>query len=621
MPADTQAGKPRIDLASFQLSLDGRHVRLERQPLDLLIFLVQRKGQLVTREEIVERLWGKDVFVEVDASINGAIRKIRTALRDDPANPRYLETVVGKGYRFTGEIELIAQPPPSAVGPAGGTGPGQALHARWSGRRTALLLGTLILVLAAAAWGLFRWRQRQASESRPMHSIAVLPLANFSGDPSQDYFANGMTDEITTNLAKVASLKVISRTSAMRYQGTSTPLQQIARELKVDAVVEGSVVRSGNQVRITAQLIDAMNDRHVWAETYERNLGDVLGVQNTVALEIARQVRTQLTSSEEQRLGRNTPVNPDAYDAYLRGRYALTSQSAEGLKAGLPAFQQAIALDPTFAPAYAGLADTYSLLANYGVLSPREAFPQAEAAARKALQLDPNSPEAHTALAYPLHHYTWQWDAAEQEYRKAIALSPSYATAHLRHAEYLSSVGRHDEAIAEMHRALELDPLSLVYTSNLGRFLYHARRYDEAIEVLQKNLELDPNRVYSRIHLAMCYEAKGMYPQAAQEYERIKTYFGGRPTDMGAAILAETGHPAKARELAKSLRRTAGDSDWFFLAGAYAALGDHDEAFACLKKAYEKHDFYLVFLKVHPYMDPLRSDPRYAELVSRIRAP
>jgi len=432
MPADTQAGKARIDLASYQLSIEGRRVRLERQPLDLLIFLVQHKAQLVSREEIVEKLWGKDVFVDVDASINAAIRKIRTALRDDPANPRYLETVVGKGYRFTGEIELVAQPPPSAVSPAGGRGPGRASHARWTGRRIALLSGTLILVLAAAAWGMFRWRQRQASTTRAIHSIAVLPLTNFSGDPSQDYFANGMTDEITTDLAKVASLKVISRTSAMRYQGTSKTLQQIARELKVDAVVEGSVVRSGNKVRITAQLIDAMNDRHMWAETYERDLGDVLGVQNTLALEIARQVRTQLTSSDEQRLGRNTPVNPDAYDAYLRGRYAQTSQSPEGLKAGLPAFQQAIALDPTFAPAYAGLADTYSLLANYGVLSPREAFPQAEAAARKALQFDPNSPEAHTALAYPQHHYTWQWAAAQQEYRTAIGLSPSYATAHLR---------------------------------------------------------------------------------------------------------------------------------------------------------------------------------------------
>jgi len=426
-----------------------------------------------------------------------------------------------------------------------------------------------------------------------------------------------MTDEITTDLAKVASLKVISRTSAMRYQGTGKPLQQIARELKVDAVVEGSVVRSGSKVRITAQLIDAMNDRHVWAETYERDLGDVLGVQNTVALEIARQVRTQLTSSDEQRLRRNNPVNPDAYDAYLRGRYAQTAQSAEALKASLPAFQQAIALDPTFAPAYAGLADTYSLLANYGVLSPREAFPQAEAAARKALELDPNSPEAHTALAYPLHHYTWQWAAAEQEYRTAIALSPSYATAHLRYAEYLSTVGRHEEAIAEMHRAIDLDPLSLVYTSNLGRFLYHAGRYDEAIEVLQKNLELDPNRVASRQHLAMSYEEKGKYVEAAQQWERIPGHTG----PGFAHFLARTGETRKARELAKTLRRDAGDSSWFFLAGVYAALGDKDEAFACLQQAFEKHDFFLVFLKVHPYMDPLRSDPRYTQLLHRIAVP
>lgn len=561
---------------------------------------------------------GKDVFVDVDRSINAAVRKIRCALKDDPEDPRFVETVIGKGYRFTGEVELVGAPPAS---PPEAGGPRPITPQSWWTRNRALALVAILVVLpAAAAWVWSRWHPRADSPAIQIHSIAVLPLANLSGDPAQDYFADGMTEELTTDLGKISSLKVISRTSAQRYRAAKVSAPQIAQELKVDAVVEGSVLRSGNKVRITTQLIDAIHDRHLWAESYERDVSDVLAVQSTVALEIARQVRTRLTSDEEQRLGQHNPVNPEAYDAYLRGRYSQTTQSQEGLKAGLPAFQQAINLDPTYAAAYAGLADTYSLLANYGALSPLTAFPQAVAAAKKAVALDPASPEAHTALAYPEHHYSWDWAAAEHEYKTAIALNPSYATAHLRYAEYLSSVGRHDEAVTEMHRALELDPLSLVYLSNLGRFLYHARRYDEAIDVLRQTLALDPNRVWARVHLAMCYEEKGMNAEAMQEYERTVAVFGG-PSAGVARHYARAGQRAKAREIANRLRREASDSDWFFIAGIYAALGDRDEALACLQTAYAKRDFSLVFIKVHPFMDPLRTDPRFQDLVRRIGLP
>ena len=438
-----------------------------------------------------------------------------------------------------------------------------------------------------------------------------------SGDATQDYFADGMTDELTTDLAKIGALTVISRTSAMHYRHTQQPLAQVARELGVDAVVEGSVVRSGNRVRITAQLIDAAHDRHLWAESYERGLDDSLSLQSSVALEIARQVRIRLTSVEEERLLGRRSVVAAAYDAYLRGRWAQSRQSPDALKEGQAAFQQAIALDPTYAPAYAGLADDYSLLANYGVLSPREAFPLAEAAAKKALELDPASPEAHTALAYPESHYTWEWALAEEEYKKAIALSPSYSTAHLRYAECLSSLGRHDEAIAEVRHAQDLDPLSLLVMDNVGRFLYLARRYDEAIPGLRRTLELDPGRVYARMHLAMCYEEKGL-PQSREEWERVQAAFGGAEGPGLAHFYARTGRGVRAREIARALTRTAGPSEWFFIAGVYAALGDKDQAFACLEKAYETHDFFLAFLKVDPYMDPLRGDERFATLLKRI---
>lgn len=616
MPGEVQPGKPCIDLSRYELTIDGRRIKLERQPMELLILFAERQSQLVSREEIIEKLWGKDVFVDdADRSLNAAVRKIRSALRDDFSAPRYLETVIGKGYRLVGEVEVVPAAVPRAISPTV-TRP-QVAQGHPKRSRVALQV-VLIAAVVMATWAIWHW-QRRVSVQPDIHSIAVLPLANLSGDPSQNYFADGMTEELTTDLGKVTSLHVISRTSAQRYRDSSKSAPQIARDLNVQAVVEGSVLRSGNKVRITVQLIDAAHDKHLWAESYERDLGDIIAVQNTVALEIARQVRTRLTPADQQRLQHTGPVDPNAYDAYLRGRYSQSTQSAEGLKEGLPAFQKAIELDPGYAPAYAGLADTYSLLANYGVLPPSEAFPQAAAAARKALELDPTSAEAHTALAYSQHHYAWDWAAAEREYKTAISLSPSYSTAHLRYAEYISSVGRHDEAIVEMHRALDLDPLSSVYRNNLGRFLYHARRYDEAIEVLTQSLAVDPSRAYARIHLALSYDEKGMYSQALEQFKQVQSSFGG-PAGPGLAHLyARSGESAEARKIVTQLRRGAGDSDWFFIAGVYAALGDKNEAFACLEKAYKKHDFFLVFLKVHPYMDPLRSDPRYVDLLHRIK--
>jgi TolB-like protein/DNA-binding winged helix-turn-helix (wHTH) protein/thioredoxin-like negative regulator of GroEL len=615
MPAPVQAGRPRIDLSSYELTIDGQRVRLERQPLDLLILFVEHKGELVSRQQIVDRLWGKDVFVDVDTGINAAVRKIRSALRDDPANPRYLETVVGKGYRFIGDVELAG--PAAETSELASASPVPASRSRNLIRPALFALAAAIV--AAGIWGIAsRWRRTGGLAAAEIRSIAVLPLQNLSGDPAQDYFADGMTEELTTDLGKISALMVISRTSAQNYRGSQKSAPQIARELNVQALVEGSVLRVGNRVRITTQLIDAQHDKHLWAESYDREVGDVLTVQNAVALEIARQVRARLSPLEQHRLNQQAPVIPEAYDAYLRGRYALTTQSAEPLKQALPLFQQAIALDASFAPAYAGMADAYSLLANYGVLPPDQAFPQAMAAARKALQLDSQSAEAHTALAYPEHHYFWNWKTAEDEYKTAIDLNPSYPTVHLRYAELLSSAGRHEEAIAEMQRAIQLDPLSPVYFSNLGRVLYHARRYDEAIDVLRQTLARDPDRVYARVHLAMCYEETGRYDEERREYQQIQAAFQGQPGPGLAHFYARTGQLQRAQRIAEQLEDAARDSDWFLLAGVYAALGEKDQAFASLENAYRRHDFYLVFLKVHPYMDPLRSDPRYADLLQRI---
>jgi TolB-like protein/DNA-binding winged helix-turn-helix (wHTH) protein len=624
MPAEAEARTLHVDLSRYELRLDGQTLRLEKQPMELLIHLVQRKGQLVTRDDIAERLWGREVFVDVDNSINAAVRKIRMALKDDSARPHFLETVVGKGYRFVGDVELVpeARALPEARArleafresgtPETGTPPPSAPRRL----RVLPVAGSLLLLTVVAGWA---WSRRSARiEPGRAASIAVLPLANLSGDPAQDYLADGLTEELTTDLAKVSSLRVISRTSATSYKGSSATLQQIARELKVDVVVEGSVQRAGNQVRITAQLIDAGSDRHLWADSYDRDLGDVLAVQNTVALEITRQVHARLILAEQLRLEQHRPADPAAIDAFLRGRYSQTTQSINALRDGLPAFQQAIAIDPKFAPAYAGLADSYSLLVNYRALSPREAFPLAMEAARKALALDPDLPAAHVALAYAEQHYTWEWDAAGKEYETALSLSPSDSTARLRHAEYLSGLARHDEAIAEIRRAEDLDPLSPVYASNAGRVLYNARRYDEAVQELDKALKLDPTRLYVRMFLAMCYEEMGRYVEAEQQLDVVKAGFGGQPSIALAHLYAATGRSGEARQVLQGLRSEAGDSDWFFLSGVYAALGDKDRAFECLQQACDKRDFFLGSAKVSPYMDPLRADPRYAAFLHRI---
>jgi TolB-like protein/DNA-binding winged helix-turn-helix (wHTH) protein/Flp pilus assembly protein TadD len=615
MALETQAGRPRIDVTRYELSLNGKRVKLERQPMDLLILFVRKKGELVTREEIIDKLWGRDVFVDVDSSINSAVRKIRTVLGDDPAHPQYLETVVGKGYRFIGAVEVVGLPQEASSSPEHAPPPDPSNRIR----RTIFAIA-LVVVLVIATWAWVRWRQNVASASASIHSIAVLPLANLSGDPAQEYFADGMTDELTTDLAKISALRVVSRTSAMRYRDAHEPVQQIAQELKVDAVIEGSIARNGNRVRITAQLIDARNDRHLWAESYERDLSDILNVQNTVALEISREVRVTLTPAEREAFAAHNTVVPEAYDAYLRGRKELGKQRQEPLRKGMEYFQQAIASDRLYAPAYAGLADSYSLLANYSALPALDAFPKAKAAAFKALELDQSLAEAHTALAYVKHHFDWDWAGAEAEYKTALQLDPNNAITHLRYAEFLSNLARHDDAIREVRLAHELDPLSLVVRSNIGRLLYYARRYDEAIVELKQVLALDPHRVFARVHLAKCYEEKGMYPESLAEMETVRAEFNGQEGIGQAHLYASMGKIQDARRILKYQEQPPPDGaqNWEFIAGVYARLGEKDRAFAWLDQAYENRDFFMTFLQTDPAMDPLRSDPRFAAMLKKV---
>jgi TolB-like protein/Tfp pilus assembly protein PilF len=477
----------------------------------------------------------------------------------------------------------------------------------------AAALGVASLSVIAFVYGV---TGKPFGNARTIHSIAVLSLDNLSGDPAQAYFADAMTEELTTSLARIGSLKIISRTSAMQYRGSQKPLKQIALELGVDAVVEGSVSRFGDKVRITAQLIDARTDRHLWADSYEKAFGEVLGIQSSVALEIARQVESKLSPTEETGFRRHVSVNPEAYEAYLQGRYHLSRQDPEALKKGLAEFQHAIDIDPSYAPAYAGLADTFNLFANYGVMSPGEAFPRAKAAAQKSIQLDETLAEPHASLGFSRHHFDWDWRGAEAEYKRAIELSPSYASAHARYAEYLSTASRHEQAISEIRKAHELDPLSRFISTNIGRILYYAHRYDEAIKELLQTVELDPNAGHAHLLLGLAYEQKGMNTEAIEEYTKAQAMLRWPYSLSLAHLYAAVGRRADSEAILRQAENRP--DDWYWVAGVQAALGNKDAAFDYLDKVYDARNFFLCFLDVDPYFDALHSDPRFAILMRRV---
>ena len=613
--AHIRFGVFELDPRAGELRKSGARIRLQEQPLRILQALLERPGMVVTREELQERLWPEGTGVDVDRSLTKALVKLRDALGDDADSPRFVETLPRHGYRFIAPVlpddlqaATTVDAPPEAK-------PGHRRR-RWK------LIGVTVAVLVAVVTGLraHGWRDPVPPGQR-IQSLAVLPLRNLSGDPRQDYFAQGLTDELTTDLARIHSLRVVSATSTLQFADGTQPLGAIASRLHVDAVVEGSFTRAGDRIRVTAQLIDARNDAHLWAESYERELGAVLDVQDTIALEIAAQVNAKLSGAELAVFSVHHEISADALDAYLRGRNELTKQSKEAIQAGVGYFQHAVDLEPLFAPAYAGLAASYNLTANYAVLPSRVAFPRAKAAARKALEIDSSLGAAHAALAMARHHSDWDWAGAEAEYRQAVALSPREASIRLRFAEFLSNSGRHDEALAELAVAQELDPLSLLIASNRGRFLYHARRYDDAIRELQQTLTVSPSRLFTWVFLGMAYDEKGMHAEAFQSFERAAALTHGTPGVGAAHAYATAGRIDEARHVLRDLEDVSRDDDvrdWFFFAGVHAALGERDLAFTWLDRALENDDYFLTFAKESPWMDPLRSDPRFGELLRHI---
>jgi TolB-like protein/Flp pilus assembly protein TadD len=458
-----------------------------------------------------------------------------------------------------------------------------------------------------------------------IRSLAVLPLENLSGDASQEYFADGMTEELITDLGQISTLRVISRTSAMTYKKTRKPLAEIARELNVEAVVEGSVLRSGDHVRISAQLIEAPADRHLWAESFEGDISDTLALQSSVARTIAGQIRATLDRQEQAALDKSKAVNPEAYEAYLKGRYFWNKRTGDGLKRAIAYFSDAIEVDPNYAKAYSGLADAYALSGDweYGVLSPQEAFRQARAAATKALTLDDSLGEAHTSLAFALDLYGWDWQAAEKEYEQAIKLSPGYSTLHLWYGWHLMVVGRTSEGVLELRKAESLDPLSLIVGADLADALCIARHYDESMEQSRKTLELDPNFAVGHYELGQALVQKQRANEAIVEFQKAIALSGHSSAfDSNLAYAyAVFGQKAEATKILAELATTSekNHSADANIALIYVGLGDNDQAMIRLEKAYEARFNPSILLR--PAWDPLRSDARFKDLRRRIGLP
>ena len=614
-----------LDRTLRELRRSGRVVKLERIPMEVLLLLIEQRGQLVTRAQIVERVWGAGVFLDTDNSINGAIRKIRQVLGDHPERPRFIQTVTGTGYRLIAPLTDAAAAKPAAR-PELQSPSSKMPIPRPSPRRslitTGVALGLMAIVGGYAAWSATRSRS-PASTERVM--LAVLPFENLTGDAGQDYFSEGLTEEMITQLGRLEPqrLGVIARTSVIHYKQHQVPVEQVGRELGVQYVLEGSVRRDSDRVRIAAQLIQVQDQTHLWAQNYDRQLEDLLQMQAEIAHEIADEI--QLTLGQERRAPRVGPVRVPAsyedYDLYLKGRFFWNKRNPEGFRQAVAWFEQAVEKDPNYARAYAGLADSYAMMSGYGLVRANDYMPKARAAALTAMQIDDSLAEAHSSLAVIVQNYDWDWQKADKEFRRAIQLNPNYATAHQWYAESLAFQGRFDDALAESERARQLDPLSLIIAADNGAILYFSRQYDRAIERFRAVLDRDPG--FTRAHLVIAaYVQKGEVEAALADLNNWRRTTDGPWTwAWEAYVYGRAGENLKARRALQQLRQV--NRSWQldpeeFLDLAYAGLDDKDKWLSWLQKACQEHSSVLADIKVDPIYDPLRSDPRFQDVLRHI---
>ncbi len=574
LPSAVRFGVFEFDLRSGELHKQGRRIRLEGQPVQVLIKLLERPGELIAREELQKELWPSDTFVNFEQSLNAAVKRLRQALGDSPANPRFVETLARRGYRFIAPVSGLAE-------------------------STSL----------------------PASPATTVRSLAVLPFGNTDGDPETEYLADGITESIINQLSHLPIMRVMSRSTVFRYKDKSLDPRAVGRKLNVDAVLLGRVLQRGDALLVVAELVDVQNGWQLWGEQYNRRMADILAVEEEMAREISEKLRLRLTGEDRSRLAKRYTQSSEAYQDYLRGRYHWNRLSEEGLKKGIEYFERAIHRDPNYALAYAGLADSYGLLGFFGLASAAAVMPKAKEAARRAIEIDDGLAEAHASLAGIFKIYDWDWAASEREYKRAIELDPNYATAHRMYAAFLAAVGRADEAMRESRLALQLDPFSLVISMEIAWNCYMARDYRRAAEEALRTIELEPQFPAAHSTLGIAYEQEGRHDEAIAAIERARAATG-HPATLSALshALASAGRIEEARALIDQLTElsTRQYISPFWMAVAYAGVGATGPALAELEKAVEQRDVTLVWLGTDPRLDCLRAEYRFKELLRRI---
>jgi TolB-like protein/DNA-binding winged helix-turn-helix (wHTH) protein len=635
------------DPRSGELRKHGVRIPLEERPFRALLILLRRANELVTREELQSQLWPSDTFVDFDHGLNTAIRKIRLALNDSANAPRFIETVGRRGYRFLPAVEqvvavasarvVVMSPAPLAVAapletqepeatiavdPASIESSSPVTPVRRRQLPMAVAIGVVVALTLAA--GGIAWFVRSHKTSQ-IDSLAVLPFANVGGDARTDYLSDGITESLIDNLAHVPDLKVKSRHSVFRYKGKEVDVQRVGEDLGVAALVSGRVTPHGDTIDVSAELTNVSDNTEIWGEHYSAPATNIVSLQQQIAGDIADKLRSQMSSAQKQQVTKQGTKDPEAYDLYLKGRYEWTKRTPASLAAALSYFNQAIAKDPGYAMAYLGLADAYGVLPSHGG-SPAEDFSKSNAAARRALELDPTLAEPHADLAADEMEYEFDFAGGEAEYKKAFALDPSDATAHQWYAQDLGSLGRTQEALAEAARAHDLDPLSPIVSAAGVRVRVAGRQYDQAIELGKRQAKDNPTFSVVHQYLAQAYWAKAMYPQAIEEW---KTYaqLDGNPNEIEFAAALDEGYKAGGwkealqRGIAARLaQRKNGYASAYYIAQLYAQAGDKDQAFQWLDAAYRERDG-LINLKTDFTLDPIRSDPRFAVLVKKVGLP
>ncbi|MBI1984287.1 MAG: winged helix-turn-helix domain-containing protein [Acidobacteria bacterium] len=623
-------GAFEVDLHSGELRKKGLKIKLQEQPFQILAMLLQRPGSVVTREDLRKRLWPADTFVDFDQGLNRAINKIREALGDDAETPRYVETLPRRGYRF---IAPVGEPANNAHEARGRhrwqeptsvetAGPEPLRKVEKELRELQTPKTRRSLILASAAVGVLLATTAASiyllvGGGRAIDSVAVLPFANLTADPVTDDLGDAITERLIINLSQVPRLRVISFSSVGRYRGGQADPQTAGRELGVRAVLVGRLTQRPGSMSIGMELVDVRDNSRLWGGEYEGTLADFLALQEEVSREIAANLQLRLSGEEKKRV--------EAYQLYLKGRNSWNKRTAEGINEGIQYLRQAIERDPNHALAYAALGDSYAMLSYYGALSPQQAFPKAKEAAQKALEINDRLAEAHTSLAYVRHRFDWDWSGAEDEFRRAIELNPSYAPAHQWYSSFLAAMGRVDEAVAEAKLIRKLDPLSPIINSHLGWVLYLAHQHDQAIAQCRMTLELEPNFFPARRYLGLAYEQSGLHKEAVAELQEAVVLSSNSPLTKAelAYAYAMSGKRPEAQRVLEELRERSNREyiSPYFIATIYTGLGKKDEAFAWLHKAYEDRADGLVYLQVEPKFDRLRSDPRFQDLLGRMKFP